>query len=279
MPSVLVTGASRGIGRSIVTHLASQGWDVIAGVRSERDGAAITAVDPSRISSAQLDITKTADIDALAEALPARLDAVVNNAGVVTVGPLEALAPSELRNHLEVNAIGHLAVTQTVLPLLRRSRGRIVFVSSINGKVSLPMLGAYSAAKFALEAIADALRVELRAWNIRVSLIEPAQTQTDMWHNAEAAVDDAAAGMSAEHRDLYARHLAGLKKSIPRNQALAKPPQLVADAVAKALTARRPRARYVVGVGPRLQVAMLTNLPTAARDLLLHKATGLPDRC
>ena len=276
MPSVLVTGAGRGIGKSIVEHLAARGWDVIAGVRSERDAAAVTALDPQRISSVILDVTDAGHIAALNGSLPERLDAIVNNAGVVVTGPMETVTPDEWRKQLEINVIGQLAVTQAVLPRLRKSRGRVVFISSVNGRLSMPLIGAYCASKFALEAAADALRMELRPWHIGVAIVEPSQTSTDMWHTADDMVEQAVATLTPEHRDLYARHIAGMKKMIPVAQKMAVPAQRVSAVVEEALTARRPRARYVVGAGPKLQVALMTNLPAWARDRVLRRISGQP---
>jgi NAD(P)-dependent dehydrogenase (short-subunit alcohol dehydrogenase family) len=276
VPSVLVTGASRGIGRSIVTALAAHGWTVIAGVRNEQHAAAITAVDPQRISAVIVDVTDAEQIAALDSSLPERLDAVVNNAGVVVGGPIETVSPSELRRQFEVNVIGQLAVTQAALPRLRRTRGRVVFISSVNGKLAFPLIGAYCASKFAIEAAADTLRMELRPWNIAVIVIEPAQTDTDIWRTADGLVDDATAAMTAEQRGLYARHMTGLKKSIPLSQRLAGPPEKVAAVVEAALSARRPRARYVVGVGPTLQLALMSKLPVGARDWLLRRVSRQP---
>jgi NAD(P)-dependent dehydrogenase (short-subunit alcohol dehydrogenase family) len=276
MPSVLVTGAGRGIGKSIVEHLASRGWDVIAGVRSERDATAVTALDPQRISSVILDVTDAGHIAALNESLPERLDAVVNNAGIAVGGPMETLGADEWRKQLEINVIGQLAVTKAALPRLRQSHGRVVFISSVNGRLSMSLIGAYSASKFALEAAADALRMELSPWRIRVVVVEPAQTDTDMWHTADDMVADLEAGLTPEHRDLYARHIAGFKKMIPLSKKIAVPTEKVSAVVEEALTARRPRARYVVGVGPKLQVALMTNLPAWARDRVLRRVAGQP---
>ena len=276
MPSVLITGAARGIGKALVEHLASRGWDVIAGVRSEQDAEAVTGLSPQRISSVILDVTSADDIAALEGALPERLDALVNNAGIVVGGPMEAVSPDEWRKQLEINVIGQLAVAKAAIPRLRKSGGRIVFISSVNGRLSMPLFGAYCASKFALEAAADALRMELRPWHIPVVIIEPAQTDTDMWRTADTMVEQTEAALTAEQRTLYARHIAGMKKMIPVSQKIAVPAEKVSAVVEEALTARRPRARYVVGLGTKLQMALVTNLPTWARDRLLRLMSGQP---
>ncbi|MDT5386744.1 MAG: hypothetical protein QOE04_385 [Mycobacterium sp.] len=276
MPSVLVTGAGRGIGRSIAEHLANQGWDVIAGVRTQLDADAITATNPQRISAVLLDVTDDAQLDQLEATLPARLDAVVNNAGVVVAGPMEAVSTADWRKQLDVNVIGQLAVTRAVLPRLRRSRGRVVFISSINGQLAFPMMGAYCASKFALEAAAEALRMELRPWGISVVVVEPAQTDTDMWHTAPAMVAETEAAFSPAHRELYARHIAGFKKRIPLSQKMAVAPEKVSAVVERALTTKRPRPRYVVGASPKVQAALITKLPIAVRDRVLRMVAGQP---
>jgi NAD(P)-dependent dehydrogenase (short-subunit alcohol dehydrogenase family) len=274
MPTVLVTGAARGIGKSIVSHLAAAGWDVIGGVRNAADADALSALP--RVTAVTLDITDDAQVAALPEALPGRLDAVVNNAGIAVSGPLEGLTPNEIRQQLNVNVVGQLAVTQAVLPLLRESAGRIVFISSVNGKLSTPMMGAYSASKFALEAAADALRVELRPWGIAVSVVEPAQTDTDLWRSADQSVADMEAAMTAQHRALYSKHVAGMRKSIPMAQRLAVDPEKVSKVVLTALTARNPKARYPVGVATAVQMTLMTKLPTRVRDALLRRVFGQP---
>lgn len=257
-------------------HLARRGWDVVAGVRTQQDADAVTARNPQRVSAVLLDVTDAAHLDSLATSLPPRLDAIVNNAGIVVSGPMEAVTSAEWRKQLEINVIGQLAVTQEVLPRLRESRGRVVFISSVNGRLSMPLIGAYAASKFALEAAADALRMELRPWRIPVIVVEPAQTDTDMWRNADKMVEDTEAALTAEHRDLYAKHIAGMKKMVPVSQRMAVPTAKVCAVVEEALTARRPHARYVVGFGPKLQVAVLTKLPTPLRDLVLRRVSGQP---
>jgi NAD(P)-dependent dehydrogenase (short-subunit alcohol dehydrogenase family) len=275
MPSVLITGASRGIGKTVAEHLSRHGWDVIAGVRAEEDGERLRAGN-DRITPVILDVTDTNHLAALDNTLPDRLDAVVNNAGVVVAGPMEFVPPSELRRQFDVNVVGQVAVTQAVLPRLRRSHGRVVFVSSLNGKISMPLVGAYAASKFAIEATADALRMELKPWGISVVIVEPAQTDTDMWRTADAFADETAAALTDDARALYDRHLSGFKKTIPMSQKLAGPSARVAVIVEEALTARRPRARYVVGLGPKAQLALLTSLPTGIRDRVLRALSKQP---
>lgn len=274
MPTVLVTGAARGIGNAITTHLAAAGWDVVAGVRNGQDAEILSA--SARVTPVQLDVTNDEQIAALKQALPSRVDAIVNNAGVVVAGPLESVPPADLRRQFDVNVTGQLAVTQAVLPRLRESRGRIVFISSVNGKIVAPLLGAYCASKFALEAAADALRMELLPCDVSVSVVQPAQTDTDLWRRADDMVDEIEAAMSPEQRVLYAKHIAGWRKSIPLSRRLAVGPEKVAAVVEEALSAKRPRARYPVGIGPTVQMALVTNLPTVLRDPLIRRVVGQP---
>jgi NAD(P)-dependent dehydrogenase (short-subunit alcohol dehydrogenase family) len=276
MPSVLVTGAGRGIGRSITEYLARHGWDVVAGVRTQQDADAIVAVDPQRISAVLLDVTDSQQVAALDQALPARLDAVVNNAGIAVAGPMEAVTTEDWRKQLDVNVIGQLAVTRAVLPRLRASRGRVVFISSVNGQLAFPLMGAYCASKFAIEAAAEAMRMELRPWGVAVVVVEPAQTDTDMWQTAPEMVQQTEAALSPANRELYARHIVGFSKRIPLSQKLAVPPEKVSAVVERALTAARPRPRYVVGAAPKAQAAVLTKLPISLRDRVVRLVAGQP---
>jgi NAD(P)-dependent dehydrogenase (short-subunit alcohol dehydrogenase family) len=270
VPSVLVTGASRGIGRAIALHLADRGWDVYGGVRRPEDGEALGG----RINPVQLDITDPEQVKALPEAVGGSLDALVNNAGVVVNGPVEAVTPADLREQLDVNVVAQVAVTQAVLPLLRASKGRIVFIGSVSGRVATPFTGAYNASKFAMEGLADALRMELKPWGIKVAIVEPGSMDTDLWRNILETADQAEADMAPHHRELYASQTASMRKSVAQVQKRTSPPEKVAAAVEKALTASRPRARYLVGADARGQVAMQSALPTRASDFLIMRFTN-----
>jgi NAD(P)-dependent dehydrogenase (short-subunit alcohol dehydrogenase family) len=270
MPKVLITGASRGIGQAVALRLAEQGWEVYAGVRRLDDAPARDGITP-----VLLDVTDEEQVNALDGVLPQDLDAVVNNAGVVVGGPVEALPPAELRRQLEVNLVGQLAVTQAVLPRLRTTRGRVVFVSSTSGRVSTPCLGAYGASKFALEGLADSLRVELRPWKIAVVLVEPSNTDTDMWRGAGDVLEATVGSMGDEHRRLYARHMNGMRKLVPWMQRTAVPVERVVDTVQRALTDRRPRPRYPVGAATKVQLAVTRVTPTRVRDAVLGRMIGI----
>jgi NAD(P)-dependent dehydrogenase (short-subunit alcohol dehydrogenase family) len=273
-----VTGTARGIGRATALRLAERGWHVFAGVRRAQDGDELSAAAAGQIHPVILDVTDQDQVMALPGNLPEDLDAVVNNAGIVVGGPVEAVPLDELRRQLEVNVIGQVAVTQAVLPGLRSSRGRVIFVSSLSGRVATPLTGAYNASKFALEAVADALRMEVAPWGIRVVLVEPAQTDTDLWRLADDDLNDTVAQLASEHRELYAKHIEGFRRSIPRSQRVARPVQEVAATIEKALTAPRPKARYVVGGPARVQAMLGRMTPTPLLDLMLRTGTGVPRR-
>ncbi len=277
--TILISGASRGIGHATALRLAADGWQVYAGVRTEADGRRLAGeAGRERIVPVTLDVTDAAQIAALDERLPERLDAVINNAGVVVDGPLEALSTDQVREQFEVNVFGAHALTRAVLPRIRSAAGRILFVSSVSGRVSTPMTGAYNGSKFALEGMADALRVELRPWGIRVILIEPNSTATDLWDKAPERVDEAAAGWDGTQQQLYARHLTGFRRTVKFVQRLAVPVEDVVGTIERALEVARPRARYPVGAQSRVQLALTAITPTRVNDAFLARATGTPRR-
>lgn len=271
MPSVLVTGAGRGIGLAITEHMSRRGWDVYATARSA-DARQSLARLPN-VHAISLDITDRPAIAALPDLLPAELNGVVNNAGIVVNGPVEGLTLEDLTRQLDVNVISQIAVTQAVLPKIRASHGRMVFVSSVSGLFTTPGTGAYNASKYAIESLADALRMELRPWRIPVSLIEPGPIRTDMWTGVLDEHDHMVELLRDEHRRLYAPQLAGTRKLLARMQKLAADPSRVTKAVEHALTAKRPKTRYLLDFPSRAQKALIAITPTAVSDAVLAAAT------
>ncbi len=198
----------------------------------------------------------------------APLSGLVNNAGIAVASPLEFVPLDALRRQLEVNVTGQVAVTQAFLPSLRSSRGRIVNMGSVSGRFASPFMGPYSASKFALEALSDSLRLELRPWGIHVSILEPGVIATPIWRKSLLAADELATGMPEEAHTLYGRAIQAIRQRVESIGGV--PAERVARVVAHALTARRPRPRYVVGRDARVAVG-LSYLPTRMRDWLVAK--------
>jgi NAD(P)-dependent dehydrogenase (short-subunit alcohol dehydrogenase family) len=286
MPVALVTGASTGIGRATVLRLAGAGWTVLAGVRDPAAGERLIAEAPAggRIVAVTLDVTNAEQIARAAEIVEqetgqaarpgtGRLDALVNNAGVGAGGPLELIPIEELRMLLEVNTVGQVAVTQAMLPALRRARGRIVFVTSIGGRVAMAFSGAYAASKHALEAIGDALRVELRTSHVQVALIEPASVATPIW--GKATTDIAQVSIPDELQREYGDVPEALEKVVKNVAGRGVPPDQVAETIERALTARRMRARYLIGREARAMLALKRLLPDLLFDRLARRLLGV----
>jgi NAD(P)-dependent dehydrogenase (short-subunit alcohol dehydrogenase family) len=260
--TALVTGASSGIGEASALRLARAGWRVFAGVRREEDADRLAA---ARIEPVLLDITDTSSVAAARVRLGERpLAGLVNNAGIAVAAPLEFLPLDELRRQLEVNLVGQVAVTQAFLPHLRRARGRIVNVGSIAGRSALPFLGAYAASKHALEAVTDALRIELRPFGIEVVIVEPGTIATPIWRKGAEAFQRIAAEPDVM-ADLYGARLAAFRGAAAAAGRRGEPPDEVAKVVEHALTARRPKTRYVVGRDARRR-ARVERLPDRLRD-------------
>jgi len=203
------------------------------------------------------------------------LAGLVNNAGIVVAAPVEVLPIAELRKQLEVNVIGLVAVTQAALPLLRRGHGRVVNIGSISGRIATPVIGAYAASKFAVEALTDALRVEVQPWGIDVALIEPGAVATPIWEKSQAAGLALRQAWTPDAEGLYADALSAVERAALRSAKQAISPDAVARAVAHALTATRPKTRYLVGTAARIQ-AIVALLPDRLRDRFLTRALGLP---
>jgi NAD(P)-dependent dehydrogenase (short-subunit alcohol dehydrogenase family) len=272
--SALVTGASTGIGRATALRLDGAGWRVFAGVRKQEDAESLRGDGSKRLSPLILDVTDAAQIAAAAERIgeavgEAGLDGLVNNAGIGVIGPLETIPIDDFRRQVEVNLTGQVAVTQAMLPAIRRAGGRVVLVSSGGGRMALPFGGPYHAAKFGLEAVADSLRQELRPWRIEVSVIEPGSIDTPIWERAISGYEEMAQRAPARQEQLYGERLGRLREGARRTAARGIPPDKAARAIERALTARRPRTRYRVGLDANGQILLCRLLPDRALDRLL----------
>lgn len=279
--TVIVTGASTGIGEATAAHLHSLGFSVLAGVRSAEDAERVAARGLGRMSPLMLDVTGPESIAAAAAQVEQELGAVglaglVNNAGIAVSAPLEFVPIEDLRLQLEVNVIGQVAVTQAFLPLLRVAQGRIVNMGSIGGRVALPLVGPYAASKFALEAITDTLRREVHGHGVEVVVIEPGGIKTPIWEKGGAVAERIAADAPPAVEPLYGKLIEAVRLATARIETdTGLPPGAVAEVVGTALTAPRPRTRYVVGRDARLRAVAARVLPDRVFDWLVYRALGL----
>ena len=266
----VVTGASTGIGKATAEHLAAAGFHVLAGVRSDAAAAAIAA---EGIEPVSVDIADPDQIGALAqrvaddpEGRPLRV--LVNNAGIAVNAPVEVIPLDEWRRQFEVNLFGHIAMIQALLPALIAGRGRIVNVSSIGGLVAGPTYGAYSGSKFALEAVSDALRREVRHLGVDVVVVEPGAIATPIWEKGLATGQQLAATMTPEQRARYQEINAAAARNAQQAARDGVPPEQVARVITTAVTARRPRTRYLVGRDAKVAARLAALLPDRVMDRL-----------
>ncbi len=277
--SVLVTGASSGIGRATALHLDSLGWRVFAGVRKEKDAKALRTQTSDRFAVVLLDITDDAAVASAAEEIEealggGALDGLVNNAGLAIPGPLECLPMDEFRAQIDVNLTAQVAVTQAMLPMLRRGKGRIVFITSIGGRIAFPYMGPYHASKFGLEAVGDCLRQELRPWGLEVVIVEPGSVATDIWARGDAKGDEILEKLSPRGRELYESRLQKMRKTMTKTGDRGVEPQVVADVIEDALTAGKPKKRYLVGRDAKIQARVKKFIPDRIFDVIVARTTG-----
>ncbi len=277
--SILMTGCSTGIGRATALRLTGEGYRVFAGVRRPEDGDRLSRDAGVGLAPIALEVTDPESIERARSAVEeatagAGLFALVNNAGISVGGPLELQAVDDLRRQLEVNAVGAMAVTRAFLPLLRRARGRVVNVSSGAGKLASPLLGAYCASKFALEALSDALRIELRRAGVWVVVVQPGLVRTPFVDKGRRDAADWRQRWSAEDEAYYGPPVDRYLEQIARLERVASEPEGVARVILRALEARRPRARYAAGSDVRMLLALRRWLPDRAVDALLARLTG-----
>jgi len=264
---IVVTGASTGMGASAARELARRGFHVLAGVRRDRDADAIRSAG---IEPVILDITKSEQVEALAARVagdPRALHALVNNAGIQVNAPVEALPMAQWRWVFEVNLFGHIAVTQALLPALLRSRGRVISISSVGGKIAMATYGAYAGAKFALEAVSDSLRREVVPLGVQVVVVEPGGVRTQMAARGIATANHLAAQMTPEQDQRYGSLVQAINTLMASGTASGLTADAAARVIAKAVTARRPRTRYTIG----RDAALLTCLARMLSDRTLDR--------
>ncbi len=278
MQSVLVTGASTGIGRATALRLDASGWKVFAGVRKEEDAASLRAEASVRLAPVTLDVTDAEQIAAAAELIEREtdggLDGLVNNAGVAVPGPLETVPLDDLRHQLEVNLIAYVAVTQAMLAEIRRAEGRVVFLSSIGGRIAFPFGGPYHASKFATEAIGDVFRQELRPWGLKVAIVEPGSIDTPIWERGQRKAEDIEA-KAPKTNLLYGAALDKFRKVIEDTAERGIPPEKVAKAIAHALESPRPKSRYLVGLDAKVQARVQPLIPSPLFDWIVARQLNL----
>jgi len=278
--AVVVTGASRGIGEACALHLDRAGFKVFAGVRQAAHGDALKRKASHRLTPILLDVTDAASIASAVEVVTASVEhaglaGLVNNAGIAVAGPLEFLSIDTIRQQFEVNVIGQIAVTQAFLPLLREGNGRVVNMGSMEGRLAMPFVGAYCASKFALQALTQSLRMELRSWGISVSIIEPGTIATPILEKSIAAAEESVRGFPDRAHDLYDSPITAARQAADRILKSAIPTDAVAKAVTHALTAKRPKTRYIVGRDARLMALLARFVPDRVSDWLIVRQMGL----
>ncbi len=272
--TVIVTGASSGIGEATALRLARGGFDVRAGVRRDEDAERIGELH-ERIAPLKVDVS---DEDSIAKAAEdvgdGPIAGLVNNAGITVSGPLEFIPLAELRHQLEVNVIGQVGVTQAFLPGLRAARGRIVNVGSVGGKVAVPLLSPYAASKFALEGISDSLRRELRSLGVHVAIVEPGAVATPIWEKGVSAADELQSQAPPEVETVYGKLIAAVRGEAVKAAERGIPPDDVAQAIEHALTSPKPRARYPVGRDAKMRIRIAGLLPDRVFDALVARQLG-----
>ncbi len=274
--SVLVTGASTGIGWATSLALAEKGWRVFSAVRKEADAQKLMGASSGTITPVIMDIVDYESVKRGAREIEKALDgaglnALFNNAGISVQGPLEIIPIELFEQQIRVNVFGHIFVTQTFLPLLRRAQGNIVFTSSESGRMTLPLMGPYSASKFALEAVANAFRIELRPWKVSVSLVEAQTIKTPMWEKIDTSTEKLIASIPQQARDLYRDELKTLSV-FPRWQAeMGISMKKAVRKIVRAISAQNPKARYIVGWEARFLIYSFAIWPTWIMDRVAGK--------
>jgi NAD(P)-dependent dehydrogenase (short-subunit alcohol dehydrogenase family) len=270
--AVLITGASSGIGKACALHLDQLGFTVYAGVRQPSDGDRLKAQSTERLKPILLDVTQADSIqrvvDTIAKDTDGRLFALINNAGIGRGGALEVTPVPEMKKLMDVNVIGLMAVTQAFIPMIRKSKGRILNIGSTASLLSVAGASVYSASKFAVRAITDALRLELRPFGIAVVLVAPGAVESPIWNKGRLYKEELRKTLSPEIADLYqplARFGDRLTEEMKRI-----PASTVAELIADVLARRKPRPYYLVGKDAK-GAAKAAKLPRGLLDWIILK--------
>lgn len=279
--TVFITGATSGIGFATALKFDAMGWRVFAGAYPGEDVQPLIDGSSDRLIVVPIDITEQKMIDKakriISEELAGRhLYGLINNAGILTGGPVEAVQIDTIRRQLEVNLFGHIAVTQAMLPLIRRgNKGHIVNVTSLSGHITMPFIGAYSMSKSAMEAFTDSLRLELAPWNIHVSAVTPGNVHTRLTANLESQFEEQRQSLPQEMRILYGENFRKVNTNLGKTTMGSSSPEDIANTISRAMTANRPRARYRVGTDARLLLFLKSILPQRWFDNILKRSMGI----
>ena len=280
MKTVVITGASTGIGRSTAEYLAAKGWQVFAGVRKEKDGAALTEAD-ARIKPILLDVTNPEQVDAAVETVRAALDGqkltgLINNAGIANMGPLAVQPLDQFKAHFDVNVFGLLRASQAFAPLLGMDEslagkpGRIVNITSVGGRLASPFLGAYTATKHAVESMTDSLRRELVIFGIDAIAVGPGAVKTPIWDKAEDANSS-----NPYSNSPWAKPIDKFSETMLDGGRTGLDPEVIAETIEEALTARKPKARYAPVPDKLTNFTLPMLLPKRVVDGFFWKRFGM----
>ena len=278
--TIVITGASTGIGAACALILDKLGYFVFAGVRKNEAAEKLQEQASPKLKPIFLDVTDSASIQSAVETVTNVVGdrgilGLVNNAGVAVPSPLELLPIAEFQQQMNINVTGQLAVTQGFLGLLRQGQGRIVNMGSISGRSAAPFMGAYNASKFALEALTDVMRMELKPWGISVSIIEPGAIATPIWQKSFMQVDTARKNLPQSAETLYGEAMNAVRQQVETIASGGISADIVAQAVVQALTAKQPKTRYVVGKDAKIAVLLKYLLPDQVYDRVMLSSMGL----
>lgn len=279
--AVVVTGASTGIGRATALLLDKKGYRVFAGVRKQADAESLSEEASDRLTPITIDVTEERSIASAKQKVERAvgddgLVGLVNNAGIGTGGPVESMDLNDLRQALEVNLVGQVAVTQAFLPQIREAKGTIVFIASIGGRIASPFMSPYNTSKFGVEALGESLRHELKPWEIDVVVIEPGSIDTPIWEKGAETIDELTSKLSPTAKRLYGRQLDRMEEVLKETANRGIPPEKVAKAVHTAISSDNPRHRYLVGTDAKIAARLKGSLPDRTFSKLAGRQFKMP---